>query len=60
VQTNLAFPFMLNSLSSNIWKLVPGNEHRHLCSVCNHMSYNWKDYDIHAKTHTFAEHLKQY
>jgi hypothetical protein len=45
---------------NNIWKLVPGNERRHLCSVCNHMSYNWKEYDIHAKTHTFAEHLKQY
>ncbi|MGA9151769.1 MAG: hypothetical protein WBZ36_14420 [Candidatus Nitrosopolaris sp.] len=39
-----------------IWRLFSGNERRHLCDVCNHMSYTWKAFDEHKKTHTFTEH----
>jgi hypothetical protein len=46
---------------NNIWKLISSRERTPpYRSVCNHMSYNWKGYDIYAKMHTFAEHLKQY
>lgn len=40
---------------NGVWKLVTINERRHLCDVCNHMSYTWKDFDIHKKTHSYAE-----
>jgi hypothetical protein len=41
-----------------MWKPVSINERRHLCDVCNHMSYTWKEFDIHKKTHGEKEHLK--
>jgi hypothetical protein len=41
---------------NGIWKYHPINSTRHLCDVCNHMSYTWKTFNLHKKTHTFAEH----
>jgi hypothetical protein len=38
-----------------VWHKFSGYERLHLCDVCNHMSYTWKEFDVHKKTHTFAE-----
>jgi hypothetical protein len=35
-----------------------GYERRHLCDVCSTTSRTWKEFHIHAKTHTDREHLK--
>lgn len=40
---------------NGVWRLFSGNERRHLCDVCKTMSYTWKEFDIHKKTHTFEE-----
>jgi hypothetical protein len=38
------------------WQRFTGYQRIHLCDVCNHESHTWKEFDVHKKTHTFAEH----
>jgi hypothetical protein len=41
-----------------IWQKFSCYERPHLCDICSHRSYTWKEFDIHKKLHTEKEHLR--